>query len=592
MTAPKKVAISGLVAGFIVCTLSLAYMPSKHHPTRLAILGFGIGLLSLGYFNSEIAIARQILIDKAKDEEEKRQKLISEATEPVIIQETVEKVKVASDYRSKLHELDAGAGFAAAARQNHPGWVADQLKNQQKLEEKPEQEAIEPAKETLAIEGEIDKTEKIDEFEEFTEESLAAYIENAKKQLQKLIDEHEGGWIAQLMKKPLLIYGDMGSFKSYFAAFLALCRYYLRGHRIVSIADPHFHQNKNKCWKLLVELGVPGFGANYNYEAIGNQLNAMYDRFAVRTEESEPITSIWDELTNYGLEEGSKEPASKLSRKIVSDPRKSNESPINIAHNDTNAAWGGGTGFRESLEGNVIKIKLRSTSEQTPVFSGTVSGIKNAQGEFLDTQEITIKADWIRPEWVYNLFNPKLKKKAKPAEEIAVEPQTEVTTVQQSDSQSDILQMLKENYNNQINWNYLLAESTPEILELLGQLQDTGKSPEVSEVSSTDTDRADERLPEALPAAGDTESQAKEIIAKCFPKQSEKQLFGKVEAYFQKTKTVSRIIREGLKCSKGRGCNRSYTDVGIPLFTYLVRKYGSPEMLTVLTNFLSSTKKS
>ncbi len=32
------------------------------------------------------------------------------------------------------------------------------------------------------------------------------------EQLLKLIEEHEGAWIGQLMQEPLLIYGDMGSY--------------------------------------------------------------------------------------------------------------------------------------------------------------------------------------------------------------------------------------------------------------------------------------------------------------------------------------------------------------------------------------------
>jgi hypothetical protein len=136
--------------------------------------------------------------------------------------------------------------------------------------------------------------------EKTAEEIKAEQMAAARSVLLKLIEEHEGGWIGQLMKKPVLIYGDRGSFKSYFAAFLALCRHYLRGHEIISIADPHFHQNKDKCWEYLVKLGVPGYGANFDCEAIGGQLNAMYDRFKVRTEEDAPLTSIFDEATNYG----------------------------------------------------------------------------------------------------------------------------------------------------------------------------------------------------------------------------------------------------------------------------------------------------
>jgi hypothetical protein len=87
------------------------------------------------------------------------------------------------------------------------------------------------------------------------------------------------------------------------------------------------------------------------------------------------------------------EAASKLGRKIVSDPRKSNESPIVIAHNNTNAAWGGSSGLTDSLQGNVIQIKLYSTSEPTPVFRGTISGIKDDEGEFIKDFKISILHD-------------------------------------------------------------------------------------------------------------------------------------------------------------------------------------------------------
>ena len=132
----------------------------------------------------------------------------------------------------------------------------------------------------------------------------------------------------------------------------------------------------------------------------------MYDRFAIRTEEDNPITSIFDEVTNYGLEEGSKEPASKLSRKVVSYPLKSNESPLIVGRNNTNAASGGGSGFSNLLQGNVIQLKLLPNSEQTPVFRGVVSGIKDENRQFIKDYKISIFANWIRPELVYNLFNP------------------------------------------------------------------------------------------------------------------------------------------------------------------------------------------
>ncbi len=57
-------------------------------------------------------------------------------------------------------------------------------------------------------------------------------------------------------------------------------------------------------------------------------------------------------------------------------------------------------------ESGIIQIKLLSTSEQTPVFRGTISGIKDEQGEFIKDFKISILPNWIRPDFVYNLFNP------------------------------------------------------------------------------------------------------------------------------------------------------------------------------------------
>jgi hypothetical protein len=174
----------------------------------------------------------------------------------------------------------------------------------------------------------------------------------------------------------------MGSYKSYFAAFLALSRHYLRGHQIISIADPHFHQNRDECWECLVKLGVPGYAAHHDYFAVGEQLNAMYSRFAVRTLKDSPLTSIFDAMTGYAQEEGTQEPASKLTRKTVGAPRKAKESPIFIAHNHTNAAFGGGQGFSKSINTEVIHLELFWDSEQPPLFRGNISAIKKENGKF------------------------------------------------------------------------------------------------------------------------------------------------------------------------------------------------------------------
>lgn len=131
-------------------------------------------------------------------------------------------------------------------------------------------------------------------------------------------------------------------------------------------------------------MGVPGYGVHHDYFAVGEQLNAMYSRFAVRTLKDSPLTSIFDEMTGYAQEEGTQQPASKLTRPTVGDPRKAKESPIFIAHNNTNAAFGGGQGFSKSINTGVIHLKLFFDSEQRPLFREKISAIKNGNGKFIN----------------------------------------------------------------------------------------------------------------------------------------------------------------------------------------------------------------
>jgi hypothetical protein len=229
----------------------------------------------------------------------------------VLVQEVVTKEQLPAHASVEVYKAETQQNFVTVMAHDHPEILNQLLKNSEPpttSETKTDSVSLPETKTDSVSDSDFDVESVVKTAEEIKAEQIAA----ARSVLLKLIEEHEGGWIGQLMKKPILIYGDRGSFKSYFAAFLALCRHYLRGHHIVSIADPHFHQNKDECWEYLVKLGVPGYGTNYDYEASSGQLNAMYDRFRIRTHKDIPVTSIFDEATNYRLKEGSMEAASKL----------------------------------------------------------------------------------------------------------------------------------------------------------------------------------------------------------------------------------------------------------------------------------------
>jgi hypothetical protein len=231
--------------------------------------------------------------------------------------------------------------------------------------------------------------------------------EAARSELIEKLKAHEDGWLYELCTgfKPLWILGDMGSWKSYCAATIALTRYHLEGWKIESLTDPHLHQNRSKAWKQLIPLEPELFGTGQNWENINDGLQAAFDRWATREEDKDPIiTSIWDEMTNYAKHEECAKAASEFSGRAVSDPRKAAEGIILIAHAFTNTTTGGSEGYAEAREGNSIQLRLTSTNKMKPTFKGKLTGFKNQDGEVLEGMPITIPVDWFNPEAIAKLF--------------------------------------------------------------------------------------------------------------------------------------------------------------------------------------------
>jgi hypothetical protein len=378
----------------------------------------------------------------------------------------------------------------------------------------------------------------------------------------------------------------------------------LYGHKIISIADPHFHQNHDECWKTLVKLGVPGYGANQNFEEVGQQLNAMYDRFKVRTLKDDWLTSIFDEMTQYGFEEGTAEPASKLTRKVVGDPRKAKEAPIFIAHNDTNAAFGGGEGFSKSVNSGIIKLQLRSNSKYEPLFKGTISGIKDEEGECIKDLPISILPDWIRPEWVYELFNgfpvengesqSQLIGSSKSDEKLGLQStKSEIELETESD-----VNKLNRALNQKVSWDYWLAESTPEQLDRQIELYRSQTNPNsdnlpdnspdnsVEELSTFDNLIRDEITPKALPRENYPVIWDAEDFARLLPNESETAVFERILELSDKYTSASKLIQVGLGFTQKRGKPRSYSDVGKKCFYYIVMKYGTPSLIAKFKDYL------
>lgn len=230
--------------------------------------------------------------------------------------------------------------------------------------------------------------------------------EEAKLELIDKLKEHEDGWLHVLVmtNKPIFIIGSQGSWKSYCAATIALCRHYLKGQKLISIVDPHFNKNASESWKELTALKPECYGSAQDWEEVDQGIQAGFSRWNERTLKDEPLTSIWDEQTNWALHEECVKSAKEFMGRIISDPRKANEAPLTITHSFSNAGTGGGSGFAQAREEGVLQLWLNSSNEMRPLFKGKVLGFKNEEGEVIDELKITIPKDWFNPEAIRKMF--------------------------------------------------------------------------------------------------------------------------------------------------------------------------------------------
>lgn len=230
--------------------------------------------------------------------------------------------------------------------------------------------------------------------------------EAARAELIDKLKDHEGGWLYTLVmtNKPVFVIGSQGSWKSYCSATIALARHHLKGQKIISITDPHFNKNASESWKELIALEPECYGSAQDWSEVAQGIEAGFHRWNERTLKDEPLISIWDEQTNWVLHDECVKVAKEFMGRVISDPRKANESPIVITHSFTNAGTGGGGGFAQAREEGVIQLWLNSDNEMKPLFKGKLVGFKDDDGEVVEEMKITIPKDWFNPTAIRKMF--------------------------------------------------------------------------------------------------------------------------------------------------------------------------------------------
>lgn len=227
--------------------------------------------------------------------------------------------------------------------------------------------------------------------------------DNKKAELLQTLKNHEGGWLHDMVigRMPIIIYGKQGAYKSYSAACLALLKAYFQDARLVSICDPHAHQNRDESWKYLIPMSPEIYGAHEDWDEYAEGITDAFERWSDRTLKDSPIISIWDELTTMGVKLPDLAP--ELMPKIISAPRKANDNTICITHSLTNAGLGGVEGMSNAIADGTLRLKLKANALQQPLFKGVLSGWVDGEGNEIDELPVTLP-EWFRPEKLVEIF--------------------------------------------------------------------------------------------------------------------------------------------------------------------------------------------
>ncbi|MDF0556300.1 hypothetical protein [Kamptonema sp. UHCC 0994] len=455
-----------------------------------------------------------------------------------------------------------------------------------------------------------------------------------------LLNQPETKWVLCLLEPPaLLVKGGQGAFKTTFVGFLILLRKLYCGHSL-EVSDPHAHQNEDKWFACRL------VGHEQNYAAIAAQLSHYYKRLKTRNLNSPPITSVWDEYTNYAT----RIPGNGVEDflfSVLSDARKAREFLILISHTDKKGGTGNSkrTGEHEMKEEQLLTLHLKAERDTfghpRPAFRGFIKGYREDDDGNPIREPVQLQP-WMNSQYLIQLF-PELSYREKSdvisselpmpkpwqqqpnqqqsSQQLNQQPNQQQSSQQQSNQQQSSQQPPSQQQssqqspnNPQISWDYWVAESTEEEINKLiaerryrseflsdnwmGQVPDNETSPKQTQKPQSNPSEASQSprdeshvsgmppnppsIPPISPVLWD-ESQ----FAKYFPDVTELELFEEILSYLDVSRNASDIIKNVLRCKRHEpDSHRSYSNVGKPCFCYLIRKYAPPILIAHFADFL------
>ena len=393
-----------------------------------------------------------------------------------------------------------------------------------------------------------------------------------KQELWQQLNQPETKWVLCLLEPPaLLVKGGQGAFKTTFVGFLILLRKLYCGHSL-EVSDPHAHQNEDKWFACRL------VGHEQNYTEIATQLSHYFKRLKTRNLNSSPITSVWDEYTNYATRVPG-DAVGDFLFSVLSDARKAREFPILIGHTDKKGGTGNGkrTGEHEMKEEQLLTLHLKAERDTfghpRPAFRGFIKGHREDEDGNPIREPVQLQP-WMNPQYLLQLFP-----------ELSYREKSDVASSESPMPQS--CQPESKQTHPPVSWDYWVSESTDEeINRLIASRRLPPNQNLRAEISSTAP-----LSPEVLPVKPLSQSIDASRFSELYPEITEEAMMEAIYRALDSDLKPAEIVRTVLKCTSSQpGSNRHYSEVGKPVFCYLIRKHGTAALIAHFADFLDKSQ--
>lgn len=261
------------------------------------------------------------------------------------------------------------------------------------------------------------------------EEGKLAITVDKVAEFKRKLKEHEGGWLWDMVRATKSIYfvGGQGSYKTNLMSMIAMLDVVYKGYFLDTLVDPHLVDNHKRkkatdypgSFEYTYNLFDRTYGANLktgiqnDYKDVARGIEYFFkylDDLSVRRDQKSIF--VFDEFTKWKNELKVLELDELIDRftgKLTGDPRKAGVKILIGTHQDSNAVWGANR--RDSIEANMMALRLESDIEQKPTFKGSLYNVNDPEtGKLIKRDDpnhikVTIPVEWFNADDVKEVYD-------------------------------------------------------------------------------------------------------------------------------------------------------------------------------------------